>query len=408
VPSVQIAADAASRDRLSTLPRIPRPAPVPSFEPRSGNPSVAPVAGSVFPPATIAGKRSFLVPLAAAIFGVAAVGLVLRPRTGALVVTVSGPTGAAARGVSVRIDGVERCTASPCEVKDLVPGTHLISASAAGVPPSAERALVIDAGEHAAEHVSLTAASEERAGLNVTALGDGLQVYVDGKDLGAPPVTLADVDPGPHSVRIVGVSGAYAPYEEVVKLDRGEVRSLGPVRLHVLTGRLLLSAGEDADGAQISVDGKRVAHLPAVLEVSPDAPREVSATRRGFESFTEEVVFDGTAERTVTIALSPSAGAAPVPRVAANTPPRGVSTAGAHGVSSTLHAATTGMATLDLSSNPPAMVVLNGKPMGSTPLRGVRVPAGKQSILFVRPGAGRKFATTEVGAGMRRVIGVKF
>jgi hypothetical protein len=66
------------------------------------------------------------------------------------------------------------------------------------------------------------------------------------------------------------------------------------------------------------------------------------------------------------------------------------------------------MATLDVVSTPSANVVINGRPMGSTPLRGVKVPAGPQTVVFVHASLGRKIASTSVAPGGRGTVGVKF
>lgn len=398
---------------MTTLPRIPKPARVPKdFDvPRARGSSLAPTTGSIPPsdlPAPIP-ARKWLVGLAALTFGAGALAVGLRSRPGTLVVTVAGPDGTPARGVVVRVDGAERCSRSPCEVTGLAPGVHLVSAAAAGLPSSADRALALEAGEHAAEHVVLVpAARTEVSGLTVSAVGEGLSVYVDGKNLGAPPVSLRDVEPGQHTVRVAGADGAYEAYEQTVKVDTGEVRSLGPVRLRLLKGRLHLEAGEGAADASITVDGKRVAHLPATLELSPDDSHEVRATRRGFSAFEEEVVFDGNAERSVTVNLESASGApgARAPRVARNVPLR----AAAPVVRSAAVAAPSGggVATLDLNSIPRANVVVNGRPMGATPLMGVHVNPGTETIVFVHPTLGRKVVSATVPAGGRKAAFVKF
>ena len=97
------------------------------------------------------------------------------------------------------------------------------------------------------------AARSEVSGLTVSATGDGLSVFVDGKNLGSPPVSLKDVEPGTHTVRVAGADGAYEAYEQTVKVETGEIRSLGPIRLHLLKGRLHLTAG---DGASEGVPGE--------------------------------------------------------------------------------------------------------------------------------------------------------
>jgi hypothetical protein len=410
------------------------------------------VVGSPLPRTVEQSANRWLVGLAAVVLGAAVVGVVMRPREGSVVVTVSGPQGGAVRGASIRVDGVERCTASPCEVKELMPGAHFISASATGLSASANRAFVIASGERAAQHVALSQVERTSAGLNVSAIGNGLHVFVDGRDAGVPPIALDHIEPGPHTVRVVGDERYYQPYEESVDLRLGEVRSLGPVRLRVIRGRLQLIAGDGTDGARVAVDGRRVLRLPAVLELSADQSHEVTATRQGFEDFSSDVVFDGVAERSVAVqlqrpgeavaapiamdALAPVAANAPPPtttvespaRVAANAPPRTITVeslalVAANAPSRTTtpahaHVApppaprvsqpvTTGPGTLDLNSIPRAAVVVNGRPVGTTPLR-VRVEPGRQTIIFIHPQLGRKIASASVPPGGRTAVGVKF
>jgi len=322
-------------------------------------------------------------------------------------------------GVSVKVDGTERCNVAPCIVKDLKAGMHLVSASANGLQASADRAVVLESGGQVAQHIALSAEERSTAGLSVAAIGTGLHVQVDGRDVGAPPVTLNDVTPGEHTVRILGAERYYQPYEEVVRLERGEVRSLGPVRLRVLRGRLDLRAGAGSDGAAVAVDGKRVWRLPTSIELSPEESHEVSAVKAGYPEFNQEVVFDGSAERTVNIAFGsdraasnaayqaayqPGANSAPRSFVSSSTTKSSHSVAAAPAPA----AASGGTATLDLNSTPPAAVVVNGRPLGTTPIRGVHVGAGKQTVVFVHPTMGRKVASATVAPGGRAAIGVKF
>jgi hypothetical protein len=220
-------------------------------------------------------------------------------------------------------------------------------------------------------------------------------------------VTIRDIDPDTHVVRVTGPGRLYEPYEETVRLEAGEARSLGPVRLKLIRGKLELLPGEGSDGATISVDGRHISRLPITLELSADQSHEVIAQRRGFADFSEEVVFDNVPTRRLEVALSPGSGSvAERPRSSRSAPP--VTTSKRAASKATKPTESGGMATLDVVSTPAANVVINGRPMGSTPLRGVKVPAGPQTVVFVHASLGRKIASTAVAAGGRGTVGVKF
>lgn len=53
---------------------------------------------------------------------------------------------------------------------------------------------------------------------------------------------------------------------------------------------------------------------------------------------------------------------------------------------------------LNVTSNPPANVVLDGRPLGKSP-RIVKVPAGLHTVMFIHPLYGRQSLTVNVGAG---------
>lgn len=406
-PTVQIGRTQAAGTRP-----LPPPARVPSFGPvpsragdsmRPKSSSIAPLVDSIPPPAGSVRSRRLILAVAALTFGAVALIVGLRMRTGAVVVTVSSESGGAVRNVVVKVDGVVRCQATPCEVKGLEPGAHLVSASAAGLAAGAERAFSIAPGERSAEHVALANTEAARSELDVSGVGQGLRVFVDGRDLGPPPVAIRDIEPSTHVVRVMGPGNLYQPYEETVKVEPGEARSLGPVRLKLLRGRLSLSAGDGADGARVEVDGRRVSRLPTTLELSADQAHEVTAERRGFADFSEEVVFDNAPDRSLQISLTPAAGVAP-PQSHRGSSPRAVTKERSDAPSSSAGS----LATLDVTSTPRSNVVINGRPMGPTPLRGVHVPAGPQTIVFVNPDLGRKITSTTVAAGARATVAVKF
>ena len=66
-----------------------------------------------------------------------------------------------------------------------------------------------------------------------------------------------------------------------------------------------------------------------------------------------------------------------------------------------------GTATLQLTSTPPSNVLLDGKPLGTTPLRDVSVEPGTHRVIFIH-GAERRPKTVEVAAGSNQTVSVSF
>jgi len=64
--------------------------------------------------------------------------------------------------------------------------------------------------------------------------------------------------------------------------------------------------------------------------------------------------------------------------------------------------------TLNLSSNPPSNVVLDGRPLGITPRSGIRVKPGPHQVVFIHPKHGRKNARANVKPGAVSNVSVRF
>jgi hypothetical protein len=62
---------------------------------------------------------------------------------------------------------------------------------------------------------------------------------------------------------------------------------------------------------------------------------------------------------------------------------------------------------ITITSNPPASVVLDGRPLGKAPLV-VRAPAGVHSLLFIHPLYGRRSLSVSVSPGLTRGASVEF
>jgi len=334
---------------------------------------------------------------------VASLFLYFSMRSGSLVVTVAGPASRAIDSVEVYIDGVQRCDVSPCIVKSIPAGVHLVRAAAKGYEQTAEQAVAVESGQRALQTITLSPTGAGTA-VRVSALGSGLKLYVDGQEIGELPQTAKGITAGEHTLRVAG-NDRYEPWEEKVTVDEGETRNIGPLRLRVLKGLATFKAGTGADGARVLLDGRLVPELPATIEVPAGKQLVLVATKAGYSTYKRTISFnDGVAEKTFEITMAESSDddvAAPEPVAP---PPRGVSisrrvaprTATPNPVSEPV---AKGKATLNLNSIPVSNVIVNGKPLGPTPKIGVQVPPGPQIVVFVHPDFGRKVMSGTVAAG---------
>jgi hypothetical protein len=64
--------------------------------------------------------------------------------------------------------------------------------------------------------------------------------------------------------------------------------------------------------------------------------------------------------------------------------------------------------TLSCNSIPVSNVIIDGKPMGSTPRMGLTVPAGTHTVVFVHPEHGRKVVTVTVAPGQSAMAATRF
>lgn len=86
----------------------------------------------------------------------------------------------------------------------------------------------------------------------------------------------------------------------------------------------------------------------------------------------------------------------------------GTSSLTAKAGASTAKAPAAGQGTLNVNSIPVSNVIVNGRPMGSTPKMGLSVAAGTHTIVFVHPEHGRKVVTVTVAAGATQTAATRF
>lgn len=387
---------------VSSLPPPPG-LPLPSFAPPA-----APLL-TFSDPAPSPEKKLFQRPLVlaalAAVLVIGVLTLVFSSSVGRLVVAVAGPNGTVVDGVTISVDDKVVCTGSPCQLEDLEPRSYLVAVRAEGFERTAPQAVVVRAGEDAVHNVTLQAPLVVApTGLDIPASGPGFTVSVDGKPLGPLPQKVLELTPGEHVVRVSG-GDRYHDLEKTVSVSEGQVLTLQPFELEVKKGRATIEAGDNAEDASVELNGKAI-QLPHAVDLDASTEHRLVATREGYQDFERKIRFDdGKAEKTFTITLEPSEeAAAEEPEQTATATSR--RSTGSRSRSSS-RKSSSGQGTLNITSSPSAMVILDGRPIGKTPKNGIKVSPGAHSIVFVSD-KGRKRATTKVAAGDTKTVSVRF
>jgi hypothetical protein len=260
---------------------------------------------------------------------------------------------------------------------ELTPGRQVMAQRSSGLPSKTKLAIAIAASALVLTVVALVAlrSSSPAGSLIVTATGPGssevtgIEVLVDGeKRCEASPCKIASIASGTHlvSVRAKGFNPT-APLAVTVTA-RNE---------SVLNVALAPSTPPIATVAQ-------AAKPPAPAAPEPTAAVKVAEARP-----------------------ATTAPARPVPQVSAAQPRSEPSSAQAAGHASSAAAADQGaFSTLRIVSLPVASVLLDGRPIGSTP-QVVRVTPGQHRVAIVA-GEDRRAQTVTVAPGATQVVSVRF
>lgn len=349
--------------------------------------------------------------LAGALF--AAVFFVL-PSRGTLLVTVSGPGDVAVDALKVWVDGEEMCSGAPCKVSDIQAGAHVVKVAAPGYKPTADRAIDIQSG---AEAVLAFALTPEAGGatLSVPKLGEYLHLSVDGEDRGALPVEVANLPAGEHSIVIDG-SDRFARFEEKIELEAGKTKVFEP-KLVVKEGLAKIELAEGAAGAVVVVQcaGQPGTMIdpPVSVKIATADKCKLVATKAGQQRLEIPLTFEpGQSEITFKVDFDEAGAAAPA--VAAAAPaPRGKTPAFLQAVKAgaapraSKPAAAVGAGSIVVNSIPPAMVLIDGRPVGTAPTQ-ANVSAGRHTVTFIHAQYGRKVVGVNVKPGMRASASVRF
>jgi hypothetical protein len=322
----------------------------------------------------------------------------------------------------------------PCVVRDLDPGTKAIKVIAPEFPPrdavemveGGKERLVLITIEPATSPMAQPTAVAVTSGLKVAGTQPGVKVSIDGTDKGTLPVELS-VPPGLHKVRF-DAGDRYERLEQTVEIGQGQTKDLGTVSLKVLKGQVTLDLVTTGASVKL-VNAKKVEKKlpdsvwkspPVKLDVDPSEGWSLIASKKGHEDFKQALSFDdGQAEKTISIELSEAGKSAPAaatpapatpvtPAPATPAPPTAAAPKVESPAATPAPQAASGAGTLNINSIPVSKVVLDGRPLGSTPKVGVSVPAGSHTVIFIHPELGKKTLTVAVKAGETKTAAVKF
>jgi serine/threonine-protein kinase len=155
---------------------------------------------------------------------------------------------------------------------------------------------------------------------------------------------------------------------------------------------------------------KEVTPLPLSIDpIDPSKSWSIEASKAGFADFKQAITFDdGQAEKTINVSLdsktatattAAATGATPAPQTAPATPATQPAAQPATPKPAPAEVAS-GEAFLNINSIPASSVVLDGKPLGTTPQLKVKVSPGAHSVLFVNAEQGlKKSVQVTVGSG---------
>jgi hypothetical protein len=231
-----------------------------------------------------------------------------------------------------------------------------------------------------------------------------LALFINGVGLGTLPQELSDLDPGEYLIRVVG-NERLAPFEERVRLERGDAKTLGPVALRVIRGLARIELGKNAVGARVwlvsGTERQRLPKLPWEVDIDTDKPYRLVASKVGFPDYDQPIEFEPSTPgrtfvvefgRVVTTETPRSAPESPdfAQDPAPSTPERlrGSLTEPPQGATGTLR----------ISSVPQARIFIDGIPRGKSP-KSVQVAAGRHTVVFVHEALGRRVVTINVAAG---------
>jgi hypothetical protein len=342
----------------------------------------------------------------------------MMPHTGQVAVNVADAKGGAVPHLEIYIDGKKQCESAPCIIPDMSSGSHTVKVEAPGYEQPADKAVAVESRKDVTVDFNLVPLQTASTGIKVTGTQPGAHLFVDDRDIGALPQELKEVQPGTHKIKIA-LGDRYVPVEKTITIGKDEFQDLGTTTLKVIKGKATISLG--TPGAKVFMvsgsDRRELISLPISVDIDTSKQWSLVASKPGFTDYNQPISFDdGQAEKAFTVTLEPKVAGAAVPYTPpAYTPPAYTPPAPApppvhkeaptpaeppasHPSESSSSGG--GQSYLNINSIPASSVILDGKPIGSTPKLKYAVSAGAHTVLFVNVDQNfKKQISVTVGAG---------
>jgi hypothetical protein len=264
---------------------------------------------------------------------------------------------------SVSVDGKEIPDTTPALVDNLEVGPHVVEVRKAGSQPW-KTTVEVKAGVR----TKVTAELGKGTGsIKVLTNRDDAEVWLDGEAKGKPPLELPNLAPGAHLVEVR--AKGWKPREERVNVQSGQSTVL---KLDVTDKAIAGTIGRirvisPVPEAEVLIDGAPVGNAPYESDVAA-GPHYVSVQKAGFGRFEKQIAVDEGKTTSVTADLRAAGGL----RVIANVDG--------------------------------AEVLLDGRPVGRTPLVLETIESGDHVVTVRQPGFADQVSKIRVDGGQQASV----
>jgi hypothetical protein len=245
-------------------------------------------------------------------------------------------------GAEVYLDGNKQKDLTPTLLADIPAGPHVIEVRK---PPALpwRQTVQIEANKTAKVTAALKATMSGPGG-NVRVLSnvEGAHVFLDGKDMGEAPQDLKNLKPGEHLIEVK--AKGHVPREERVNVAAGAATVLKLDLQAAGTGtKGMIKVVSPVPEAEVFIDGEKVGGVPQSKEVAT-GEHFVVVSKAGFKRFEKKILVEEGKTLTITAELKAVGGLR------------------------------------FLSSPNGATILLDGEPIGKTPMVNEEIPAGEHIV----------------------------